>query len=52
MRSRSGGSSPTRLGALVPVSGLYLAVMQSALCLGPTVGRLTANELLGREAVE
>jgi glycine/D-amino acid oxidase-like deaminating enzyme len=39
------------MGGHESLPGLYLAVMHSALCLGPTVGRLAADEILGDEAV-
>lgn len=40
------------IGGHHSVPGLYVAAMHSALCLGPTVGRLTANEILDDQPVK
>ena len=40
------------IGGHESVPGLYVAVMHSALCLGPTVGRLATDEILGGQLVE
>jgi glycine/D-amino acid oxidase-like deaminating enzyme len=40
------------IGGYQSLPGLYLAVMHSALCLGPTVGRLVVDEILENQPVE
>ena len=40
------------IGEHPSVPGLYIAVMHSAICLAPTVGRLVAEELVGQRTVD
>lgn len=40
------------IGGQESLPGVYLAVMHSALCLGPTAGRLATAEILGGETLQ